>query len=380
MQNIPVSRILASICVFLIASGAYLYLALSDLQISTSNEISSLSSQLTSAQNNISTLQTQYSSAKSMLSKTEKELANAYQSLEQEKILKQTALDELKSTKENLSQTQLQLNAAQQKADGIKEEVQSLEKNLNASMSWFKQNSQLNSQDSWDIDIFLKRIRSDCILNNTLNLPCINYLNERTVLHLEYLDDLEAGETDHLQSLEQSIKRRGGDCEDYALFFKAIMQTLKSDDDLYLKAWEPAQSGDYVVWPQVENPEMYVYYNNARGRIISNLKNSHPYVMCYTADIYSGHCRIALSENKLTSDTIQNLDGAQVFEPQTGKFGGTVGVNYFVCASTQEQCYQTPGAITLVISDSDIIQITDSKWVSYDDYLSQTEQISAILN
>jgi hypothetical protein len=242
-------------------------------------------------------------------------------------------------------------------------------------MSWFKQNSKLDPSYSWSVDIFLKRIRSDCIYNQTLNLACINYLNERTVLYLQYLNDLDIGEVDHLQSINQTIKRRGGDCEDFALFFKAILQTLKTNENLYVKTWEPSEHEQYAVWPQTKDPEYLVFYPKAQQKIISNLKNTYPVVICYTVNSVSGHCRIALSETKITADSIQNLDGAPVFEPQNGQYSGTIGTDYQICSKEFSDCKYFAGAITVVITDDDILNFNDSKWDSYDNHHEKVNEI-----
>ncbi|MFH0927034.1 MAG: hypothetical protein V1822_00460 [Candidatus Micrarchaeota archaeon] len=373
---------LAILCALLLVYSIYSQLSYSWLQSSSSQKISSLSSSLDAALKNSSSLYSSLQFSQKQLEGTNSTLEKTSQELEQEKKLKEQALESLQQAEQNLSDANSQLVQAQQKAAEIKSDVFVLQKNLNESMAWFRQNSALIKNSSWDVGIFLKRIRSDCIRDSTLNLACINYLNERTVLHLEYLNDSAAGEADHLQSLEQTISRRGGDCEDYALFFKAILQTLKSEgngENLYLKGWVDPGPGEFQVWPQIRNPEMYVYISNATEKIFANLKDSTPYVICYTTDEYSGHCRIAFVNSSITLSTIQNLYGAQVYEPQNGRYAGTVGTDYIVCNSSQQQCYQTPGAITFVISDSDIIQITGTNWESYNDYLSQTSQIMSSL-
>lgn len=372
-MGLKYSWVLAVLCALLLTYGVFMQFQYIDLQSDCKNQIHGLTTE-------ISTLNSKLNSTLNSLEDTSAVLNQTQLELDSKIIILKFTQDKLEQTKQNLSQTKTQLIDTQSKVETIKEDVNELQRNLNDSMSWFKQNSVLDPNYSWDVDIFLKRIESDCIYENTLNLACINYLNGRTVLRLNYLSDLDAGEFDHLQSLERTIKRHGGDCEDYSLFFKAILQSLKSEDDLYLKGWEDWDSSRYHIWPQVDNPEFYVYYEDATAHTFANLKESIPYVMCYTSNSNSGHCRIALSQNEINSSSIQTLNGAQVFEPQNGKYAGVVGENYFICAQTQQECYSTPGAITLLITQDDIIQITNSNWVSYNDYLLQTRQISAVLN
>jgi len=359
---------------FLLLCCIYLSFQLFSLNESSSMQIQHLNHTLINQTNRANEFEKAYFNLSKKFLQLEKSCDKIASNLEIEKIQKQTILDELEIVKQNLSRSEQLLEQSFSQAQQLKSEFVSLQNSINDSMSWFKQNSRLDKNHSWAVDIFLKRINSDCIYEKTLNLACINYLNERTILNLQYLSDSDTNQVDHLQSLNQTISRRGGDCEDFALFFKSILQTLKSKDDLYIKTWEPSDSDRYSVWPQTDDPEYLVYYQNAQQKIISNLKDSYPVVICYTADLFYGHCRIALSRSKITSENVDTLDNSYVFEPQTGMYAGKIGENYFICQPKDKNC-KSLGEISIIITEDDILQFKDSKWASYDDYLSKTSII-----
>lgn len=363
------------------AASAYFYLNSQEIQSSCKESIFSLSSSLAKTQGELNEAQTNYSAAKNSL-------LNAQHELELSKNYAQQTEAELEGTRLILNNTLVQLNSTSQQLEAtqarifeIKQELAIMEKELNSSMDWFRQNSQLPQNYSWEVDIFNQRIIEDCVYENTLNLACINYLNENTVLQLRYLEDLDAGEADHLQSVWQTISRQGGDCEDYALFFKAILNSIKASGANYsISTWINGD-GEYRVWPKSPEAERYYYYTNANSLPVANLQDVNPYVICYVVDSYSGHCRVALSPAKINSSSqLYLLNGAAAFETQNGKYGGQVGRDYVLCASSQQACYNTPGSIILVISDDNIFSIQRGGWSSYSDYLPEISKFARDLD
>ncbi|MFH1306975.1 MAG: hypothetical protein ABIH83_04975 [Candidatus Micrarchaeota archaeon] len=360
----------------------YLHAKIDHLTASYDSQVQNLTSRLGASQAELSSLQADYQSSQAELYETKTRLENTQKSLDEKTGQLSGTLNELSATQENLSQTEEKLRENEQRVGQIRSELNTLEQDLDSSMSWFRENSELPEGYSWNVDIFKERILSDCVDSNELNLACINYLNERTVVQIEYKSDISAGQEDHLQSIKETINREGGDCEDYALFFKALLNSIKNsyDSDLYVKAWTPG-TGEFRVWPKNIDAVNYYYYANADAVLISNLKNSYPYVVCYSVDGISGHCRVAISEYNITqSSELSLLEGAHVFEPQTGKFGGTIGYNYDLCDSSKSECYSTPGTIIIVISDDDIYQMENENWVSYSGYLLEISEIRGDLS
>lgn len=360
------SKIAIIACLLLALYAVSLNLHIAQIEESASIQIESLTESLSEKASSLALARMEITTLESLNSQLQKSIA-------EQTALKESALADLNSTRKELSLVYAQLQEEKGKVSNVKDELLDLEKKINSSMSWFRENSFLNSSHSWSVDIFLQRVESDCIYDGALNLACINYLTERTILYIEYLDDSDLGVLDRLQSINETIMRRGGDCEDIALFSKALLQTLKSNNNLLLKSWEPASDGRFIIWPQQETEDSYIYYQDARPKIIANLKDVYPYVICYTVDSFSGHCRIALSENKITSSSVDGLLGAGVFEPQTGMYFGRVGQEYSLCSAERENCQNIPNTITLAITENDIIKFSGSSWVSYQDYFSKTK-------
>jgi hypothetical protein len=132
-----------------------------------------------------------------------------------------------------------------------------------------------------------------------------------------------------------------------------------------IKSWEEGDS-KFIVWPQNPTSGTYSYYPNSQKKLIGNLQSSYPYVICYSVDSASGHCRIAISQNKINSTSqISLLEGANIFEPQNGRYTGVIGCEYQICTSNQQTCYANANSIVIIISDSDIYEVKGGNWTSY---------------
>jgi len=361
----------------LIMATAFFLLYTYDTQNKNDASISALNSALEKTTNQLNILQANYNSLsqkllqrEAQLEKTQEELSGALQTLNSTK-------SELNKTKAALAQANSELNGTMQKIQNAKKEIESLGESVNSSMQWFSDNSRLPQNYSWGVDIFLERIGTDCIWEGELNLACINYLTDRTVVKLDYASDIEA---DHLQSIKQTLKKKTGDCEDYALFFKAILNSLKdSGKKEKIKAWAPVNANsEFRVWPKGDDTATYLYYPNAGKAILAELDSTYPYVICYSTSQTSGHCTIALSPNKINSSSqIYLIENSTVFEPQNGRFLGKIAQQFHICSTDENNCYMSSNNIVVIISDDDIYRISGSKWESYSDYLQKLSQIGA---
>jgi len=285
---------------------------------------------------------------------------------------------DLQQKSEQLSSTKTNLSSAQAKISSISEELTSLESNINSSMGWFKENSALPANYSWNVDIFKERISKDCVYQNKLNLACISYRLSTTAVSLTYKTDLEAGKEDFLQPIKYTVNRGGGDCEDYSLFLKATLNSLKESKYKFsLVAWEPNAGTDFRVYPpESEQDVQYYYYGGAKGVNLGSLSNSF-YVICYPLTPDAGHCTVAVSPIQINSSAqLPLLEGASVFEPQNGRYLGKIGIDFEICnAQNSQRCYSRTGSIITVIADDDLYQIYNEKWVGYADYREQISQL-----
>ncbi|MFA6908109.1 MAG: hypothetical protein WC263_04765, partial [Candidatus Micrarchaeia archaeon] len=250
---------------------------------------------------------------------------------------------------------------------------------INGSIAWFRGNAYMPENYSWAADIFMSRVMSDCTDKGSLNLACISHLMENTAFAIHYRSDIASGSEDHLQSVKETIGLGWGDCEDYSLIFKAILNSARQRNaSLDIVAWQPAGSGEFRVYPKETPGETgpYWVYSNAKGASMG--APSHAYVICYSVDEQSGHCTVALSDADVQeSSQVPLLQGAYAFEPQSGRYLGRLGESLSICAGSG--CKQQGGKVWLVIADGDLYYYGAGGWEGYADYLSRVQGARASL-
>ncbi len=328
----------------------------------------STTQQLSQAQANYAALRTKYD-------KSQAELALTASLLQQSNSSLALAQGQLLQAEADLNASRQNYAGQQQKVAALNTEFTQLEETINSSMAWFRDNAYMPANYSWTADIFMSRVMSDCTDKGNLNLACVSYLMENTAFAIHYRDD--AG-LDHLQSVKETIGLGWGDCEDYSLIFKAILNSARAKNaSLNLVAWQPASSGEFRIYPKEtpgETSGAYWVYSNAKGASMG--APPHAYVICYSVDAASGHCIVALSDTGVQSSSqVPLLEGADVFEPQSGRYMGKLGDSLSIC--TSGGCKQQFGKIWLVIADNDLYTYGDSGWVGYADYLAQAEAAKA---
>ena len=283
---------------------------------------------------------------------------------------------ELNSTKKKLSDVSLNLEETKKEFSQLSEEVIGVEKTLNESIQWFKDNAELPAvgtmgnelKDLW-YEGFLSNVKTDCINNdgqNKLNLACVSFTMEKT-LSFKYISE----DPDRLFSLKEIINKDGGDCEDYSLFLKALINTLKKEKTngwTSIEAWKSDPGYNYQIsgkW----------YYKDVSGVQLEYLGNANPYVICYPMTELQGHCIVALSDKKVTGvEDIGNLEGAYAFEPQNGAYMGKIGTDFHLCTKGERECENKGGSIIVVIGDKDLYQFKNRRWTSYEFYKNVTSQ------
>jgi len=323
--------------------------------------------QLAQAQSDYLALNTRYVSAQKELSATSELLG--------------TEEAKLASTSKQLSQAEAALNDSrqnlagqQQKADALNKELNQLESSINESLAWFRDNAYMPVNYTWTADIFMTRVMSDCTDKGSLNLACVSHLMENTAFAIHYRTGGLPGNVNHFKGVKGTIDEGWGDCKDYSLLFKAILNSVRRQNaSLSIVAWQPASSGDFRVYPKETPGETgpYWVYANAKGANMG--APQHAYVICYSVDAASGHCTVALSDADVqASQQVPLLVGAYAFEPQSGRYLGRLGESLSIC--TGSGCKQQGGKIWLVISDSDLYMYGDNGWQGYADYLSRVQE------
>jgi len=327
----------------------------------------------------LSQAQSKYAALNSKYVSTQKELSTASALLESEKASLALTQAQLLQTEKALNESKQDLAGQQQKAEALKYELSTLEDTINSSISWFRGNAYMPANYSWTADIFMTRIMSDCVDKGSLNLACISHLMENTAFAIHYREDIAAGSEDHLQSVKETIQLGWGDCEDYSLIFKAILNSArKLNASLNIMAWQPAESGEFRVYPKETPGETGAFWVYSNAKAANMGSPSHAYVICYSVDESSGHCTVALSDVDVQeSSQVPSLEGAYSFEPQSGRYLRKLGQSLSIC--TESGCKQQGGKIWMVISDSDLYMYGEGGWQGYADYLSRAKETRSSL-
>lgn len=300
---------------------------------------------------------------------------------------------ELQSTKLKLNQTEKQLIAAQGNLEQKRQEFSQLQQNLtdmtnilSEQLNWLKGNSLMPEAHLFTNDIkkiqyegFLRDVGNRCVKHQegVIKLGCINFLMDRT-LSFGYISEAR----DKLTSIEQSVQKEGGDCEDFTLFMKGMINTLKSDPrntNLELEAMTSSSGNTYVIYGD-PGDEQYWYYNNLGPVGLGTLGDITPYGICYITGYsskgYEGHCIVAVSEKNVTSiGNVANLNYAQTLEPQSGVYMGQIGRDFHLCRNG-EDCGFSSYQIFLVMADDDLYIFRNGEWISYGAY----EKLAVALN
>jgi hypothetical protein len=290
------------------------------------------------------------------------------------------------ATKAKLAKVEGDLDKTKEEFESLETEIQNMDQALNDSISWFKDNSVLPAKGDFSntltniyFDGFLFDVEHACTMvdgkTNTINLGCLNYEMEKT-LSITYKTDPNA--SDRLFSVHDIIVREGGDCEDFSLFYKALLNRLKLDlnEGYTLEAWGYSPENHYVVYGK-STDDRYWYLPNAHGISLGKLGDFTPYVVCFSKTNF-GHCIIALSNQRtLTLESVGNLDGALLFEPQTGEYLGQVGNELATCKKGDRGCERWVNYISFVITDEDLLQFQGGEWQSYANYKKENNMLAS---
>ncbi|MEW6748087.1 MAG: hypothetical protein AB1295_00055 [Candidatus Micrarchaeota archaeon] len=277
---------------------------------------------------------------------------------------------ELARTQSELEEAENALQEAEEDIAALKDETLEMESRIDESIAWFTGNAELPS--TLKADRFISKVEDGCLDGQTLKLGCVSYLMDADLGFTYQFDP--GGDT--LYSIEDIIERRGGDCEDYALFFKALLNRF---DGMELEAWEKG-SGRYELYKDYK--ENVIWYLDETDKKALDGKDLNPYAVCYYYGYYGevriGHCIIMVTDKVIMSPediTSQNLAGAQLFEPQTGEYFGRIGSEFGVCMDGQEGCEEGFGNLVFIITDDDLFEFSEGGWNYYGGYLERAQAI-----
>jgi len=369
MRKIAVAFfVLLFLCiVFLAAVAGWFYLENAKLQreaLAYEEKLNATSAKLAKTNEEVRTLNRSLNELRAELDSTRQQLNASFAALAEKEVELNNTKEELYKTKEELNTTKNILNLTKYELIELTEEISGLEKSINDSVAWFKENSLFSPS----LDPFVYRIERDCIKEKKLKLACVSFLTGR-YLGINYISEYP----DRLLSLNDFTSRKGGDCEDFALFFKAMINTLKkSHPEVVAEVWEEG-SGNYVVYTEKDESKVVEWYTHGDGISIDRLGSLNPYVICFAVDYNSGHCIVALSEKEIHSiEEIDQLNGAALFEPQTGEYNGVIGRQLVLCKNGEPNCESNPGHISFIITDDDLFQFNNGSWKSFAYYGQKT--------
>jgi hypothetical protein len=244
--------------------------------------------------------------------------------------------------------------------------IEDYQTQIQSSLDWFNLNSTLGETH----ENILLNLKSSCkketSKNCQINLDCFSLVNSKFI-NYKYKDDLATSDSlDKLQSIEDFIKNKGGDCEDFSLFFKAEYNSLVDSCNgkkPNLFAWVEKKNSTF--WSNFENTW---YMDNATIKYLDS-NNIFPVVVCGSiydlqTDKINGHCVLAFVSKKIIyAEDIFILNFAELVEPQTGKYLGFVGSDsgiFLVSDNSFVDSY-----IDTLITDEDFFIYKNNEWVNY---------------
>lgn len=317
-------------------------------------------------------------SKSAQLKATQEELAQIGKELEESQAKLENTREQLQNVSGELNQTAASLEQTKKTSAELKTELTDMTSSLSDRINWLKNNANMPSPSYFSDSIrglqysaFLNDAKHKCIVDGVVKLPCISYLMARNIPYA-YLSESD----DKLSSLVESIQGGGGDCEDYSLFFKALINDYKSEfknQELSLETVTPSSSGGSYTFMTTVDGDGYWYYPNSKPQSIGVLGNANPYVICYTttytSNLFEGHCIVTISNANVTNiSDLPLLDSSLLFEPQNGFYKGKIGQDLHLCSNGEMYCETGINSAWLVMSDDDLYMFQDGKWKSFGTY------------
>ena len=231
--------------------------------------------------------------------------------------------------KEITSKTQ-QIVELNNEISDLQTNIDLLNEKIKNKLIWIGMNSKMNSNDE-----MIQKIENECEDDSdTLNLACVWYfLHEVYNIHYIYDDN------DQLASIEETLDKKGGDCEDLSFLFAAVVRSIPHYNVKYLID----SVGDKAI---VYNDGKYIHYFPDRT-YKKAVGYNKIYVACgLNSDGSGGHCLNVVcnrefDKNMPLKDFVAN--NCIVIEPQ----------QYSHVSSLKNLCF--------LITDKDICSDNDNK-------------------
>ncbi len=295
----------------------------------------------------VAALASELDSTNSLLLETNNSLGKCQQNLSTEITLYEECTEQRDELTQSLLEASSELQNISAELDGFQEQIAD-------SMAWFKANS-----DIGNLSFRLRYLADKCTSGDEINAACIPF-----ILQEEEGWGFKSEKKDRLLSLEEMVSNKGGDCEDWSLYFKAVFNYIKSEarNEKSLVSVVPSRTGGnfpvYKDW----------YYVDAAGKKVGTTEDNM-YVICYDS-----HCVVAVTDEEVkNSSDIYKLRGAPAVEPQDGQYVFTIGGFGAPDICSPDSCNYAVD-IWIVITDDDIYDFHyNREWTGYKDYYEKTE-------
>ncbi|MFH1505598.1 MAG: hypothetical protein ABIE94_01260 [archaeon] len=341
-------------------------------------------------------LQSDFSEYKSTAAHIIKELEKTIVELEEKNQALNSSLSQLEEQHSGLTESYENLEVSYTNAEAKVEEtlgkIDYYEEKLNESMEWYKSNSIVTGYMRGGAVVGF--LESNCLQVAGdycyIKSGCF-YLVNSEFLHVEYaLDEELSGREDKLQSLDEFISNKGGDCEDYALFYKAeynsLLENCEEDGGkkVIIEAWQPSNEIKNRYWVTYKQ----TWYLDDVEKITLDYDGFlYPNIVCgnmYDLNTHEvgGHCVVAFTTEKIDSaDDLNLLDSAPLIESQDGSYMGKI--NGESSGIYMVDYLNAPGKsfISQVITDSDFFLFSSQhrEWLSYSIFYQELDYRKILL-
>jgi cell division protein FtsL len=274
----------------------------------------------------------------------------------------------------------------------LKTELNKMNTDIVTSINWFGDNLNLSKLDTEEFRNIKHEI-ANCVSTAggycEINLCCLDLKNDedlqfKYLYNISFYNNLIPG-IGRLLSFFDFVKYSGGVCRDYSLVFTSEFSYLIDycNDNGYQNNKIKVTSCEESESDNCNIPNSKYYYPGFRTVSLSGYVYMYP--ICYRINETVGHCRVLLTDEKITTTLgVEQLQKGVIIEPQEGLIHGYLeNSSYYSIVK-----YYGPskeGDIYLVILDDGIRTFsTDSNsWIGLPDMLdninSYAEEIQ-ILN
>ncbi|MBN2121522.1 hypothetical protein JW721_00480 [Candidatus Micrarchaeota archaeon] len=217
-------------------------------------------------------------------------------------------------------------------------QLEDFEDSLEDKMYWYSENADFNGANR----NFLNSIDAECIHGSVLNMPCVAVMLEDK--GFRYIPE----GSDYIKSLEEFEDAKGGDCEDWSMFVKAIINEMANEEGIRkLEILDTSRPGRTDIY---EEGEVIYYY--PYDSITVDLEDLN--VACFPLGS-GGHCAL------ISSDVL--------FEPQDGIYLGDVEW------VGEDLLIDGEGHVEILIDSTDIRVDDGEEWISYEYFIERVKEV-----